>query len=89
MGSAVDLSAPPYCRQFHLLVSKRARTNRAKLGDLIGYVAYREPRGDLPNPKFDDAIFKGNMTACPLLGKSRPAKPLELSTALSHLVAPG
>jgi hypothetical protein len=88
MGSPADLSAQPDCRQFHLLVSKRARTNQAKLGDLIGYVAYRDIKGDVPDPRFDDAILKGNMTACPLLGESRPAKPLKLSTALSHLVAP-
>jgi hypothetical protein len=88
MGSAVDSSAQPACLQFHLLVSKRARTNQAKLGDLIGYFAYGEPRGNVPDPTLDEAILKGNATACPLLGESRPAKPLELSTALSHLVAP-
>jgi hypothetical protein len=55
MGSAVDSSAQPECRQFHLLVSKRARTNQAKLGDLIGYVAYGDNRGDVPDPTLDDA----------------------------------
>jgi hypothetical protein len=88
MRSAADSSAQPECSQFYLLVSKRARTNQAKLGDLIGYFAYGEPRVKVPDPTLEEAILKGNMTACPLLGESRPAKPLELATALSHLVAP-
>ncbi len=83
MGSG---TAKPACFPFHVLVPKRVRAGQAKVGDVIGYVADGSAKDDVHDPKFDDAILRGNATGCPLIGKSRPAKPLELSAAQSRLV---
>ncbi len=80
----------PACFPFHVLVPKHARTNQAKVGDVIGYFVHGDVDGgaydDVHDPTLDDPILRGNATGCPLIGKSRPAKPLEISAAQSRLV---
>ena len=77
----------PACFPFHVLVPKHARTNQAKVGDVIGYFVHGDVDGgaydDVHDPTLDDPILRGNATGCPLIGKSRPAKPLEISAAQS------